>query len=355
MPNTPKGYTEQVTIPSLVDKVLTEGLTGRKAEVLKARYGLSPDSRPQTLESIGRSYNITRERVRQIEESSYKTIRDLSEYELLKPAIQSMVDFIVENGGIVTEEHLLSKAPNIQSSEDKPYALFLLAISDGTHKLKESNFYKTSWASEPEHIHRVKEYVDMLVKHFHTTDKQPASTDQLRKVLQEKANNSGLTNTHLEHIISISKTIDKSPFGLYGLISWSNIFPKTVRDKIEVMFEEQDRPLHFSEIASLIDQSKLFHSKRATHPQTVHNELIKNDQFVLIGRGKYALRKWGYTSGAVKDVIMNILQEQDGGMHRDAIVAKVQEQREVKKSTILLNLQNKNIFKKTQDNHYHIA
>ena len=52
---------------------------------------------------------------------------------------------------------------------------------------------------------------------------------------------------------------------------------------------------------------------------------------------------------------MNILREQEGGMHRDAIIAKVQEQRDVKKSTILLNLQNKNMFKKNQDNHYEIA
>ena len=63
----------------------------------------------------------------------------------------------------------------------------------------------------------------------------------------------------------------------------------------------------------------------------------------------------GIYIGAVKDVIMKVLTEQESGMHRDAIVAKVQEQRDVKKSTILLNLQNRDIFKKTQDNHYHIA
>lgn len=352
MSNSSKG---QSTIQGSVDKVLTEALAGRKAEVLKARYGLKPNNRPRTLESIGQSYNITRERVRQIEESSYRTIRDLSEYELLRPAIQSMVDFIMQNGGIVTEEYVLSHAPNIQP-EDRPYLLFLLAISDDTHKLKDSNVYKASWAVSPEHISNTKNNLESLVKHFNKTDKQPTSIDKMRKVLQKNASTpSDLTNRQLEHIIDISKVIDKSPFGLYGLVSWSNVFPKTVRDKVEVIFEEQNRPLHFSEIASLIDKSALFTSKRKTHPQTVHNELIKNEQFVLIGRGKYALRKWGYTSGAVKDVIMNILQEQGGKMHRDAIVAKVQEQREVKKSTILLNLQNKNIFKKTEDNNYHIA
>lgn len=354
MPNTSTG---RLTIQGSVNKVLSEALAGRKAEVLKARYGLNPNSRPQTLESIGQSYNITRERVRQIEESSYRAIRDLSEFELLKPAIQSVVDFIVQNGGIVTEEYLLSHTPHIQQ-DDKPYLLFLLAISDDTHKLKESNLYKASWATDPEHIKNAKGYLEVLVKHFNKTDKQPASIDKLKKVLQKNKNApmpQNTTNEQIERLLSISKSVDKSPFGLYGLVSWSNVFPKTVRDKVEVIFEEQNRPLHFSELASLIDQSTLFISKRKTHPQTVHNELIKNDQFVLIGRGKYALRKWGYTSGAVKDVIMNVLREQEDGMHRDIVVAKVQEQRDVKKSTILLNLQNKKNFKKTEDNHYHIA
>ena len=352
MPNTSK---ERSTIQGSVDKVLTESLAGRKAEVIKARYGLNPNSRPQTLESIGQSYNITRERVRQIEESSYRAIRDLSEYDLLQPAIQSAVDFIVKNGGIVTEEYLLARMPNAQP-EDKPCLLFLLAISKDTHKLKEGNLYKASWATDLEHINNVKDSLGALIKYFNRAKKQPASIDKLRTIIEKNASMpQDLTDEQLEHILSVSKSIDKSPFGLYGLVSWSNVFPKTIRDKVEVIFEDQARPLHFDELASLIDKSTLFTSKRKTHPQTVHNELIKNEQFVLIGRGKYALRKWGYTSGAVKDVIMNILREQEGGMHRDAIIANVQEQRDVKKSTILLNLQNKNMFKKNQDNHYEIA
>ena len=340
-----------ITIQNAVTKVLDDALAGRKAEVLKARYGLNSQGRPQTLESIGRSYNITRERVRQIEESSYKAVRDLSEFEILTPAIQNMVDFIVQNGGIVTEEYLLSYMPNIQQ-DTQPYILFLLHISNDIHKLKESQSYKASWASDPAYVTNTKNSLEMLTKHFNA-EKSPKSLSELRKVLQK--NKVALTNTQLEHILSISKSIDKSPFNKYGLISWSNVFPKTIRDKIEVIFEEQSRPLHFSEIASLIDESTLFNKKRKTHPQTVHNELIKNDQFVLMGRGKYALRKWGYTSGAVKDVIMNILREQGTGMHRDVIVARVQKQREVKKSTILLNLQNKSIFRKDNDNNYHIA
>ena len=117
-------------------------------------------------------------------------------------------------------------------------------------------------------------------------------------------------------------------------------------------------PLHFREIANLIDESPFQNSSnKNTHPQTVHNELIKNkDKFVRVGLGLYVLKKWGYKPGTVKDIIADVLKEEgENGLHRDDIVNKVLEQRSVKNSTVLLNLQNKDMFKKGDDNRYYLA
>ena len=59
--------------------------------------------------------------------------------------------------------------------------------------------------------------------------------------------------------------------------------------------------MHFSEIAKAIKDSD-FKRKNVT-TQAIHNELIKDSRFVLIGRGIYALDSWGYSRGTVADII----------------------------------------------------
>jgi hypothetical protein len=91
--------------------------------------------------------------------------------------------------------------------------------------------------------------------------------------------------------------------------------------------------------------------KRA-HEATTHNELIKDDRFVLVGRGLYALAEWGYVSGVVRDVIRKVLNKY-GPMTREEIFNKVMKERYVKENTVLVNLQNSTYFKKDADGKYH--
>jgi hypothetical protein len=94
---------------------------------------------------------------------------------------------------------------------------------------------------------------------------------------------------------------------------------------------------YFREIATLIDSYGL-QKKRQSHPQTVHNELIKDKRFVLVGRGIYALSDWGYKRGTVKEVITDILRAAEKPLSREAVLAQVLEIRQVKKSTVIINL-----------------
>jgi hypothetical protein len=85
---------------------------------------------------------------------------------------------------------------------------------------------------------------------------------------------------------------------------------------------------------------------------TVHNELIADNRFVLVGRGIYALSEWGYKSGTVSDIIKDTLTGKKNGMKVDEIVKSVLAQRTVKKNTILINLQTKKSFKKISKDVY---
>ena len=105
---------------------------------------------------------------------------------------------------------------------------------------------------------------------------------------------------------------------------------------MEIILRKAGTPLHFMEIANRIREAHFDH-KNVTI-QAVHNELIRYPQFVLVGRGLYALHEWGYEPGTVADVIEKILKEK-GPLSKKEIISEVAKQRTVKVGTISLNLQ----------------
>jgi DNA-directed RNA polymerase delta subunit len=111
--------------------------------------------------------------------------------------------------------------------------------------------------------------------------------------------------------------------------------------------------MHFSDISKAISASN-FRRKNVT-TQAIHNELIKDPRFVLIGRGIYALSEWGYKKGTVSEIIVETMKEENRPLTREEIVRAVLHSRRVKETTILLNLQNKKLFKKTDKDHYTLA
>ena len=82
---------------------------------------------------------------------------------------------------------------------------------------------------------------------------------------------------------------------------------------------------------------------------------MQDGRFVLVGRGIYALKEWGYKKGTVADVITEVLKESKEPLHRDEIVRRVLKKRFVKETTILLNLQGKSEFKRVAKATYSLA
>ena len=58
-------------------------LTPREEKVLRLRFGLE-DGRPRTLEEVGKEFNVTRERIRQIEAKALRKLRHPSRSKKLK-------------------------------------------------------------------------------------------------------------------------------------------------------------------------------------------------------------------------------------------------------------------------------
>lgn len=326
---------------------LIKDLPSRVKDVIEQRFGLKGDKR-KTLEEIGKDYGITRERVRQIEEAGFAKIRPKLE------ASQDVLNFFQEQiklaGNLRKEDKLLE---SLGGSKYQNQAFFLLSLGGNFKKFYQTRDFYALWAIDENSVKFAKETIDFLVKRFSEL-KKPLSFEEMRKEISSGFEKK-LTSEFLQSLLEISKLIKAGADGRYGLKDWSEINPKGVKDKAYIVFKREKRPLHFTEVTKLINSSefgKILKEKALT--QTVHNELIKDSRFVLVGRGLYALGEWGYQPGQVKDVILNILKESQKPLARGEILEKVLKQRMVKSNTVFLNLNNKKYFFKNPDGKYQV-
>ncbi len=80
-----KNPSETVIQTMLKEQLLAviETLTPREQKVIRLRYGLD-DAHPRTLEEVGKEFNVTRERIRQIEAKALKKLRNPSRSKKLR-------------------------------------------------------------------------------------------------------------------------------------------------------------------------------------------------------------------------------------------------------------------------------
>lgn len=335
--------------PKNITKRLLAALPERVRLVVTKRYGLDKNNERMTLEAIGEMYSITRERVRQIEHAALQNIRKSAYYKQEKAVFDELVSHVHELGGMVSEEELLSHFAKDESSQNHLH--FLLVVGDSFKKEKEDPEFKHRWHVDASLSKKIHEALRKLYKNLNNDDLIPESEmiegflEHLKDV-NEKYRNDEVAKRWL----NISKHIAKNPLGEWGKADSQNVKTKGIRDYAFLAMRKHGSPIHFRDIAKLIE--KLFDKK--AHIATTHNELIKDKRFVLVGRGLYALTEWGYASGVVKDVIQKMLQKH-GPMTKDDIIQKVMKERYVKENTILVNLQNSKIFKKDKDGKYSIA
>lgn len=335
--------------PKQITKKLLSTLPERARDVLTKRYGLGTDAEAFTLESIGQAYGITRERVRQIEGYAIGSIQKSDSYGEFKPIFDELYTLIASlGGGIIAEDHLLDLLSSDQSTRNHIY--FLLVVGDPFYRSKENNSYLHRWFTEK----KIADTVEKALRNIHQSlDRDELITEEeiLARFRDELIE---IAEKHDDEILKrwllISKDISRNPLGEWGHSSSPNVKVKGIRDYAYLVVKRHGSPMHFREVAKAIEE--LF--GRKAHIATTHNELIKDKRFVLVGRGLYALSEWGYSAGVVKDVLRDIL-EKYGPLTREEIIAKVRKERYVKDNTIVVNLQDSNLFKKLSSGAYTLA
>lgn len=329
-------------------KKLLLALGDRSRDIITKRYGLGKSSEQMTLDAIGKTYGITRERVRQIENHAIAVIRKSKNYSEEKSTFDEIEKLIRELGGIVVEQDLLDHVSKDESVQNQMN--FLLVVGHPFNKMKEDEDFKHRWFIDKD----LREKVEGSLKKLYESlkdDELVSEQEIVKKFLGyvENVADQYRTEEIAKRWMNLSKKVSKNPLGEWGKTKSPNISTKGMRDYAYLVIRKHGSPIHFREVAKAI--TTVFNKK--AHVATTHNELIKDPRFVLVGRGLYALSEWGYMSGVVKDVIRKLI-EKNGPMTKKEIVDKVMKERYVKENTIVINLQNKKYFKKNKDSKYEI-
>ncbi len=322
-------------LDKLADDLLNR-LSLRQREVLIKRFSLK--GKKYTLEEIGREWGVTRERVRQVEAQALDKIKPIiSEKDFAQ--VDSYLDQV---GGLYRDDLLMKEFEFYSNNVNASKLRFLFQVRGKPYFFKENQDFYSFWYLSPEIKQKAFNQIKAFLKFFSSNKKD---------ILERKTYISRIKDWLTINCLSISKHFGINSFGDFGLTSWPEINPKRIRDRSYLVLKKVNRPLHFQEINNLVNY---YFGENKSSPQTVHNELIRDSRFVLVGRGIYALEEHGYRKGTLKELIVEILKKYQT-MPAEKIVKLVKKQRLFQESSIILNLRDRKLFKKLDNNKYTLA
>lgn len=332
-----------------VSEYFLNSLDERQKNILERRFGLKGDKR-ETLEEIGRDFNITRERIRQIERKAIEKIKKQTDKNLFQNVSVKIKNFLNFQGGFKREDKI---SEELKLKKATPYLLFILYLGDDFYKYRENDLFYTFWTVSESKMDELKKVLISSISELEKIN-QPLEAGEFFKEFASRISN--LTKLDLNEEIyrnyfEVFKPIEYGLDKKIGLIHWPEIKPRGVRDRAYVVLKNDKNPLHFRDIAKQIE---LLDNSKRVHIQSLHNELIKDERFVLVGRGYYGLKEMGYKEGVLKDVIVSIFKDSSSSLSKDEIINKVSAFRIVKPNTILSALYDKELFQKTQNGFYYL-
>jgi len=331
---------------------ILQGLTDRQKEVISGRFGLTGSKEGATLAAIGDRMKVTRERVRQIEKSALAALaKQIGGNQACLQILACGKKYLKNSGGVAKKDLLLKHAENFADGLNENHVALLIEAS-GAFRLcqGDDDFWPFYYLCKND-LKTAANFVDKWTG-FLQSSKSEILSGLYKAKLASFVRANQVPKSAAENFLSISKKICEGPYGDIGLRDWPEIRPATTRDRAYLVLKKGGNPMHFTSIAGVINKDGLGGAQVALAP-TVHNELIKDARFVLVGRGIYGLRETGYEPGIAREVIQKILKKHGPLAHKE-IIAHVQKQRFFKPNTVLINLQNKNFFERLPDGKYRV-
>ena len=245
-------------------------------------------------------------------------------------------------GGIVHEHEFLNQLTGDLVVQNNVH--FLLVLGDAFTKLREDDYFHKRWTIDLAVADAVHQSLKNLARKLSINDllTEEEIIEELVKNLHDSLNEQE-ARTHGLRWLKLSKNLGLSPIGEWGLAESPSVKVRGIRDYAFLIMRQHGSPMHFTEVAKAIaDQFA-----RKANPATSHNELIKDERFVLVGRGIYA-------RGVVRDVIAELIKKH-GPLTKEEVMAKVLKERYVKPNTVMVNLKNPKFFKEGKDGRFSVA
>lgn len=330
---------------------ILKSLSEKERNVIERRVWINSDK--ETLQNIGNSFSpaITRERVRQIEDSGIKKIGRIIKATLLTEIQNFSIDFIKLHGWVISKNRLINNViKELKIEWDVNHSIIEMIIQSD-FEIKKSKqklgcqiyFYLPSiQKNDIENIY--KEALKILKKKKDVITKSVLFENIIANI------NKDVPITFIDSSIELFDDIVYWEENLVWLTKWKILNPKTLKDKAIYVMKKEKTPMHFVEISNKITQML----EEKVKVNTIHNELIRNNEFVLIWRWIYALKEWWFNPGTVLDVISSILEKNWEPMSTEEITKEVLKIRNVKQTTIYMNLQNKKAIERVGRNYYQL-
>ena len=329
---------------------ILDSLADKERTVISRRIGLSGIR--ETLQEIGDTYGITRERVRQIEDVGIKKIGRIMRSSPLMRIQESGEALLKMHGGVMTRDRLISAIVADLGFTDTVNENIVDVLLQADFNLQRSKpqlgtrtyyHFPEIQKKQIEAIH--KETIKVLKKKWDIME---------NTILYEMikinlfAQFGKVEPVMIDSVIDIYIDLVKGEEKFIWLEKWKILNPSTLKDKAIYVLKKKKEPMHFLDIANSITE----YFSEPVKISTIHNELIRNQEFVLIGRGIYVLKDWGYKDGTVLDVILDIFQKAKSSLSTEEITNRVLKVRQVKTTTIYMNLQNKKYIERVGRNLY---
>ena len=337
----------KIQIKQLVDKAL-ESLTDQQRRVLVLRFGLD-GKKKRTLQEIADEYSLTRERIRQVQNIAINKLREDECAKLLSTAFTYLEDMLHSCGGAASADTLCATCEFATSAEQN-YVHLLLTVGDSFYASSATDDIDHYWYIDGKH----KDAIDTVLGRVH--GRVEGRGDSLLTEDELKEAFESVSEEHKEYLpvyadtVNLSRKVKKNPLGEWGLATHPEIALSGLAGYIRVVLREADKPLHFNDIADRVTRIK----GEECHRGSCHNELVRRDEFILVGRGLYALESMGYRPGTIADIIVAGMKE-CGPMTQKEVIDYVSKERHVKAQSIVLTLGKKGMFTKDDRSRYFLT
>ena len=335
-------------IKEQINKAL-QALSKQQREVIILRFGLD-GKKKRVLQEIADEHMLTRERIRQIQKKAIEQLQtDVCVKELAAAA--NHVNEALRTCGGVADEEAICLACDAGDKTEQNYIHLLLVVSGNFYLSPETNDIQKYWYAEEKSKKAIDTVLFAMHKKFEQEGNNLMNEDNLNKIYDEiAAPYKGLVPDCIP-AVKLSRRLGANPLGEWGIKEHPEIALSGLSGYIRSVLRDAGKPLHFREIAKRVGQLK---EDTDCNVYSCHNELVRQDDFILVGRGLYALNGMGYRPGTIADIIKVGIKE-NGPMTRDEVINFVNGERHVKTQSIVLTLGKKNLFAKDAENKYFLV